>query len=304
MLQTTLSFDPSHDDLPEVSDAEAASILRSALEDYFAELVQWPLLTAAEEVALAQRIEDGDEDARHRLICSNLRLVVSVATKYQGRGVPLLDLVQEGNIGLMRAVEKFDYRKGYRFSTYATHWIRQAITRALAEKSRVVRLPVHLGEAMNRVKRMQEQFFQAHERNPTPEELQALTGLPLSRVLTCLRVLNGETSIDAPMYERDGDAFALADLIADDSATDDIEDTDQRLMAEQLRAAVADLPEREREVIELRYGLTDGRPRTLDEVGQVIGMSRERMRQIEANALRKLRHPGMGVRHLRVYVQG
>lgn len=281
---------------------------------YLREIGRIPLLTAAEEVELARGVEAGlfaeeklrlatdldsqlalDLDklvvvgrmAKRRLIEANLRLVVSVAKRYVGRGLTMLDLVQEGNLGLIRAVEKFDYARGYKFSTYATWWIRQAMSRALADQARTIRVPVHVVELINRVVRVQRRMLQERGYEPTPEEVGAQLDLPHERVSEVLRLAQEPVSLHAPVGEEDD--VALGDLIEDGDATSPVESAAFMLLREHLEAVLSTLGERERKVVQLRYGLADGRPRTLEEIGRIFGVTRERIRQIESKTLNKLR---------------
>jgi RNA polymerase primary sigma factor len=257
---------------------------------YLSEIGRVPLLTRDEEVALARQAAAGDPEARRRLIEANLRLVVSVAKKYTGRGMDLMDLVQEGNRGLMRAVEKFDWRRGYKFSTYATWWIRQAITRALADQSRTVRLPVHVIETRNRLLRAARNLAQRLGREPTPAELAQAVHLPASRVEEILRASQEPASLDAPTDD-EGDSH-LQDFVADPDTLDPEEVAARVSLRQQLEEVLDTLTPRERLVLRRRFGLSGGGPRTLEQVGRELGVTRERVRQIEARALRKLRHRG------------
>ncbi len=305
---------------------QAAQIAADSVRLYLQEIGETDLLTMQEEVWLAKRMERGlvaeeqlasgvtlsledreefeynrkdGEDAREHLIRANLRLVVSVAKKYVGRGLSFLDLIQEGNIGLMKATDKFDYMRGYKFSTYATWWIRQAITRAISDQSRTIRLPVHVGETINRVKKMSHRLQQIYEREPTHEEIASAMDLPEDKVRQVLEVSRHPVSLEAPVGQ-DGDAF-LGDFIEDDSTPAPLELASQQLLKSQIGEALHKLTERERRIIILRFGLEDGRFRTLEEVGKEFGITRERIRQIEAKALRKLRHPSYS-RKLRGYL--
>lgn len=256
---------------------------------YLKEIGRVPLLTAAEEVELAKRIEQGDEDAKKRLAEANLRLVVSIAKRYVGRGMLFLDLIQEGNLGLIKAVEKFDYRKGYKFSTYATWWIRQAITRAIADQARTIRIPVHMVETINKLIRVQRQLLQELGRDPAPEEIAAQMGITVDRVREIQKVAQEPVSLETPIGEEEDSH--LGDFIEDEDAPAPAEAAGYQLLKEQLEEVLDTLTNREEKVLRLRFGLNDGRARTLEEVGQVFGVTRERIRQIEAKALRKLRHP-------------
>ena len=314
----------ANDILEEPLQAEPAL---DSVQHYLQEIGRVSLLSAAEEVELAERMERGKaatvrlasaevlsgqlrtalradvfsgHDARRHLIQANLRLVVSIAKKYVGRGLALLDLIQEGNIGLMRAVEKFDYHKGNRFSTYATWWIRQAVTRSIAEQGRTIRLPVHMSESVGQVKRAAERLAQALERQPTAEEIATALGQPLDRVERVLEAARRPVSLETPVGE-DGE-HTLGDFLQDDELPTPADFASQQLLRQDLAAALQHLSERERRIIDLRYGLADGQRRTLEEVGKVLGMTRERARQIEAEALRRLRAPDVG-QHLRDYLE-
>ncbi|MFP4662388.1 MAG: RNA polymerase sigma factor RpoD [Halanaerobiales bacterium] len=247
------------------------------------------LLTAAEEVELAKRIEEGDEAAKQHLIEANLRLVVSIAKKYIGRGMHYLDLIQEGNMGMMKAVEKFDYRKGYKFSTYATWWIRQAITRAIADQSRTIRVPVHMVEKMNKLIRVSRQLFQELGREPNNEELAEEMGITEEKVREIKKISKESISLETPIGEEEDSN--LGDFIKDEESPQPTESVNHILLKEQLDDVLSTLTEREKRILELRFGIGDGRNRTLEEVGKEFGVTRERIRQIEAKALRKLRHP-------------
>ncbi|KRM79303.1 sigA protein [Lapidilactobacillus dextrinicus DSM 20335] len=256
---------------------------------YLKEIGRVPLLKADQEVALALRIEQGDETAKQELAEANLRLVVSIAKRYVGRGMQFLDLIQEGNMGLMKAVEKFDYRKGFKFSTYATWWIRQAITRAIADQARTIRIPVHMVETINKLIRIQRQLLQDLGREPTPEEIGAEMDMPTEKVREILKIAQEPVSLETPIGEEDDSH--LGDFIEDHDATSPEEHASYELLKEQLESVLDTLTDREENVLRLRFGLDDGRTRTLEEVGKVFGVTRERIRQIEAKALRKLRHP-------------
>ena len=256
---------------------------------YLKEIGRVPLLSAEEEVELAQRIEAGDEAAKDKLVEANLRLVVSIAKKYVGRGLTFLDLIQEGNIGLIKAVEKFDYTRGYKFSTYATWWIRQAVTRALADQSRTIRIPVHMVETINKTIRVSRQMLQELGREPKPEELAEEMGMDVERVRDILKLSQEPVSMDSPVGEEEDSH--LGDFIKDESAQVPADAAAFVMLKEELAKAMDTLTEREKQVLILRFGLQDGRARTLEEVGYEFNVTRERIRQIEAKALRKLRHP-------------
>ena len=261
---------------------------------YLKEIGNVPLLSGEEEVELAKRVEQGDEEAKKKLTEANLRLVVSIAKKYVGRGMPFLDLIQEGNMGLMKAVDKFDYTKGYKFSTYATWWIRQAITRGIADTGRTIRVPVHMVETINKTLRMTRTLLQELGREPTPEEVAARLNVPVARVREVLKISRDPVSLDTPIGEEDDSH--LGDFIEDDTALSPSDSAAFSMLREELKSALESLTDRERQVIELRFGLLDGRARTLEEVGKELNVTRERIRQIEAKALRKLRHPSRSKR--------
>ena len=256
---------------------------------YLKEVGKVPLLSAEEEIELAKRMEDGDEEAKKRLAEANLRLVVSIAKRYVGRGMLFLDLIQEGNLGLIKAVEKFDYTKGYKFSTYATWWIRQAITRAIADQARTIRIPVHMVETINKLIRVSRQLLQELGREPTPEEIAAEMNLPVERVREILKISQEPVSLETPIGEEEDSH--LGDFIQDDNVPVPAEAAAFTLLKEQLVEVLETLTDREQKVLRLRFGLDDGRARTLEEVGKEFKVTRERIRQIEAKALRKLRHP-------------
>jgi RNA polymerase primary sigma factor len=256
---------------------------------YLKEIGRVPLLTAEQEIEYAKRIEEGDEEAKRRLAEANLRLVVSIAKRYVGRGMQLLDLIQEGNLGLIKAVEKFDYRKGFKFSTYATWWIRQAITRAIADQARTIRIPVHMVETINKLTRVSRQLLQELGRAPQPEEIAAEMDLPVERVREIMKIAQEPVSLETPIGEEEDSH--LGDFIEDQDALAPAEAASFAMLREQLSSVLESLTPREQQVLRLRFGLDDGRTRTLEEVGQVFGVTRERIRQIEAKALRKLRHP-------------
>lgn len=261
---------------------------------YLKEIGRVDLLSAEEEISLAMRIEQGDEEAKRRLAEANLRLVVSIAKRYVGRGMLFLDLIQEGNMGLIKAVEKFDYRKGYKFSTYATWWIRQAITRAIADQARTIRIPVHMVETINKLIRVQRQLLQDLGREPSPEEIAEDMDLTPEKVREILKIAQEPVSLETPIGEEDDSH--LGDFIEDQDATSPSEHAAYELLKEQLEDVLDTLTDREENVLRLRFGLDDGRTRTLEEVGKVFGVTRERIRQIEAKALRKLRHPSRSKR--------
>lgn len=261
---------------------------------YLKEIGRVDLLSAEEEIKLAKRIMDGDEEAKRRLAEANLRLVVSIAKRYVGRGMMFLDLIQEGNMGLIKAVEKFDYEKGFKFSTYATWWIRQAITRAIADQARTIRIPVHMVETINKLIRVQRQLLQDLGREPSPEEIGEDMDLSPDKVREILKIAQEPVSLETPIGEEDDSH--LGDFIEDQDATSPSEHAAYELLKEQLEDVLDTLTDREENVLRLRFGLDDGRTRTLEEVGKVFGVTRERIRQIEAKALRKLRHPSRSKR--------
>ena len=256
---------------------------------YLKEIGKVPLLTADEEIELAKRMEEGDEDAKRKLAEANLRLVVSIAKRYVGRGMLFLDLIQEGNLGLIKAVEKFDYRKGYKFSTYATWWIRQAITRAIADQARTIRIPVHMVETINKLIRVSRQLLQEYGREPQPEEIAREMGISEEKVREIIKIAQEPVSLETPIGEEEDSH--LGDFIPDDEAPAPAEAAAFTLLREQLMSVLSTLTPREEKVLRLRFGLDDGRARTLEEVGKEFKVTRERIRQIEAKALRKIRHP-------------
>ena len=256
---------------------------------YLKEIGRVPLLSAEQEIDYAKGIEEGNEEAKRRLAEANLRLVVSIAKRYVGRGMLFLDLIQEGNLGLIKAVEKFDYRKGYKFSTYATWWIRQAITRAIADQARTIRIPVHMVETINKLIRVSRQLLQELGREPQPEEVALEMDLPVERVREIMKIAQEPVSLETPIGEEEDSH--LGDFIEDQDAPAPAEAASFTMLREQLGDVLESLTPREQKVLRLRFGLDDGRTRTLEEVGQVFGVTRERIRQIEAKALRKLRHP-------------
>ena len=266
---------------------------------YLKEIGKVPLLSAEREIELAKRMEEGDEDAKKELAEANLRLVVSIAKRYVGRGMLFLDLIQEGNLGLIKAVEKFDYHKGYKFSTYATWWIRQAITRAIADQARTIRIPVHMVETINKLIRVSRQLLQELGREPLPEEIAKELDMPVDRVREILKISQEPVSLETPIGEEEDSH--LGDFIQDDNVPVPAEAAAQTLLKEQLDEVLDTLTEREQKVLRLRFGMNDGRARTLEEVGKEFDVTRERIRQIEAKDLRKLRHPSRS-RKLRDYL--
>jgi RNA polymerase primary sigma factor len=285
--------------LEELSDIESVSI-SDPVRMYLREIGKISLLTPEEEVELAKRVEEGEEEAKKKLIEANLRLVVSIAKKYIGRGLSFLDLIQEGNLGLIRAVEKFDYRKGFKFSTYATWWIRQAITRAIADQARTIRIPVHMVETINKLIRVSRQLVQQLGREPTIEEIAQALGLPPEKVEDIQRIAQEPVSLETPIGEEEDSQ--LGDFLEDKESPNPEDATAGQLLREQLEEMLGELTEREREVLRLRFGLEDGHAHTLEEVGKRFNVTRERIRQIEAKALRKLRHPSRSKR-LRDYLE-
>ena len=261
---------------------------------YLKEIGKVPLLTPEEEQELAKRMAEGDAEAKHRMEEANLRLVVSIAKRYVGRGMLFLDLIQEGNLGLIKAVEKFDYTKGYKFSTYATWWIRQAITRAIADQARTIRIPVHMVETINKVIRVSRQLLQELGHDPSPEEIAAEMDMPVDKVREILKIAQEPVSLETPIGEEEDSH--LGDFIPDEGASEPSEAASFTLLQEQLVDVLSTLTPREEKVLKLRFGIEDGRPRTLEEVGKVFEITRERIRQIEAKALRKLRHPSRSKR--------
>jgi len=271
---------------------------------YLKEIGKIPLLNAQEEQALAQKITEGSEEeiteAKRKLAEANLRLVVSIAKRYLGRGLQFLDLIQEGNLGLLKAVDKFDYTKGFKFSTYATWWIRQSITRAIADSARTIRIPVHMVETINRLVRTQRQMLQELGREPTPEELAERLNTPVTRVRDIMQISQEPVSFETPIGEEEDSH--LGDFIQDDSSQIPVDAATEKLLHDQLMNVINQLSEREQKVLQLRFGLLDGKPRTLEEVGKEFNVTRERIRQIEAKALRKLRHPSRS-RQLKDYLE-
>ena len=286
---------PLEVDLPKETDAAetVATNDNAAMDDpvkvYLKEIGRVPLLTPEEEIELAIRIADNDEKAKKRLAEANLRLVVSIAKRYVGRGMQFLDLIQEGNLGLIKAVDKFDYTKGFKFSTYATWWIRQAITRAIADQARTIRIPVHMVETINKLIRVSRQLLQELGREPTPEEIAEELDMPVERVREILKISQEPVSLETPIGEEEDSH--LGDFIQDDNVPVPADAAAFTLLKEQLVEVLSTLTDREQKVLRLRFGLDDGRARTLEEVGKEFNVTRERIRQIEAKALRKLRHP-------------
>lgn len=281
-------YEGKREDEPEILHSE-----RGGAEDpvrmYLKEIGRIPLLSSEEEIELAKRMEMGDEEAKKKLSEANLRLTVSIAKRYSGRGMQFLDLIQEGNLGLIKAVEKFDYRKGYKFSTYATWWIRQSITRAIADQARTIRIPVHMVETMNRVNRTSRRLLQEYGREPTPEEIAVTMNLPVERILEVSKISQEPVSLETPIGEEEDSH--LGDFIQDEHVPVPSEEAAHTLLREQLEEVMDTLSDREQKVLALRFGLEDGKPHTLEEVGRDFQVTRERIRQIEAKALRKLRHP-------------
>lgn len=286
-LDTALDFTDA-DDLDLAISQDAIGI-DDPVKIYLKEIGRVPLLNPEEEIELAKRMASGDQSAKRRLSEANLRLVVSIAKRYVGRGMQFLDLIQEGNLGLIKAVEKFDYNKGYKFSTYATWWIRQAITRAIADQARTIRIPVHMVETITKVKKVSSTLLHKNGREATPEEIAEELNLPLERVREIIRISQDPVSLETPIGEEEDSH--LGDFIPDDEAPAPAEAASLTLLKEQLDEVLNTLTEREGKVLRLRFGLEDGRQRTLEEVGKVFNVTRERIRQIEAKALRKLRHP-------------
>ena len=281
-------YEEKREDEPEILHSERGSA-EDPVRMYLKEIGRIPLLSSEEEIELAKRMEMGDEEAKKKLSEANLRLTVSIAKRYSGRGMQFLDLIQEGNLGLIKAVEKFDYRKGYKFSTYATWWIRQSITRAIADQARTIRIPVHMVETMNRVNRTSRRLLQEYGREPTPEEIAVTMNLPVERILEVSKISQEPVSLETPMGEEEDSH--LGDFIQDEHVPVPSEEAAHTLLREQLEEVMDTLSDREQKVLALRFGLEDGKPHTLEEVGRDFQVTRERIRQIEAKALRKLRHP-------------
>ena len=295
------------DDIPDDEEIEKIDLsvpegisIEDPVRMYLKEIGKVPLLTAEEEVELAQRMEEGDMEAKKKLAEANLRLVVSIAKRYVGRGMLFLDLIQEGNLGLIKAVEKFDDKKGYKFSTYATWWIRQAITRAIADQARTIRIPVHMVETINKFVRVQRQLLQELGREPYPEEIAKQMNMPVERVREIQKISLEPVSLETPIGEEEDSH--LGDFIQDDNVPVPADAAAFTLLREQLEEVLGTLTEREQKVLKLRFGLEDGRARTLEEVGKEFKVTRERIRQIEAKALRKLRHPSRS-RKLKDYLE-
>ncbi len=284
----------------EVSDSAKNIPTDDPVRMYFKEIGKVPLLTAEEERDLAIRIEQGDEEAKKKLCESNLRLVVSIARRYLNRGLSFLDLIQEGNLGLIKAVEKFDYTKGYKFSTYATWWIRQAITRSIADQARTIRIPVHMVETINKLIRVSRQLLQEYGREPTSEEIAREMGITVEKVREIKKISQDPVSLETPIGEEEDSH--LGDFIPDEDIPSPVDAAAYSMLQKQLREVLDTLSEREKKVLILRFGLDDGRPRTLEEVGREFNVTRERIRQIEAKALRKLRHPSRS-KKLRDYLE-
>ena len=284
-----LNFTDGKDDDSSISAPEQGITTDDPVKVYLKEIGRVPLLSSEEEIELAIRISDGDVAAKQRLSEANLRLVVSIAKRYLGRGMQFLDLIQEGNLGLIKAVEKFDYTKGFKFSTYATWWIRQAITRAIADQARTIRIPVHMVETINKVKKVQSQLLHQNGHEPTAEEISAEIDMPVDKVREIMRVAQEPVSLETPIGEEEDSH--LGDFIPDNEAPAPADAASHTMLREQLSDVLSTLTPREEKVLRLRFGLEDGRSRTLEEVGKEFNVTRERIRQIEAKALRKLRHP-------------
>ncbi|MCL2610341.1 MAG: RNA polymerase sigma factor RpoD [Defluviitaleaceae bacterium] len=294
-VMNIVEFDPGEeeaileDDIEDMASIEASVNIDDHVRMYLKEIGKVPLLTTEEEIELAAKMAEGDEYAKKRLSEANLRLVVSIAKRYVGRGMMFLDLIQEGNLGLIKAVEKFDYKKGFKFSTYATWWIRQAITRAIADQARTIRIPVHMVETINKLTRVRRSLLQELGREATIEEISVQMEMPMDKVRDIMKIALEPVSLETPIGEEDDSH--LGDFIPDDDAPAPAESAAFTLLREQLFSVLDGLTDRESKVIKMRFGLIDGRPRTLEEVGKEFDVTRERIRQIEAKALRKLRHP-------------
>ena len=300
-IMSDVDDEPTEEELENIELAVPEGIsIEDPVRMYLKEIGKVPLLSAEEEKDLAMRMEKGDEEAKKRLAEANLRLVVSIAKRYVGRGMLFLDLIQEGNLGLIKAVEKFDYKKGYKFSTYATWWIRQAITRAIADQARTIRIPVHMVETINKLIRVQRQLLQELGREPYPEEIAEKMNLPVERVREIQKISQEPVSLETPIGEEEDSH--LGDFIQDDNVPVPAEAAAETMLKEQLDEVLKTLTEREKKVLRLRFGLDDQRARTLEEVGKEFDVTRERIRQIEAKALRKLRHPSRS-RKLRDYLE-
>jgi RNA polymerase primary sigma factor len=304
LIDDSDEFNPDEEEDIDPNDIDLSIPEGLSIEDpvrmYLKEIGKVDLLTADEEIELAKRMEQGDEKAKQRLAEANLRLVVSIAKRYVGRGMQFLDLIQEGNLGLIKAVEKFDYTKGYKFSTYATWWIRQAITRAIADQARTIRIPVHMVETINKQIRVSRQLLQELGREPTPEEIAEKMDIPVERVREIMKISQEPVSLETPIGEEEDSH--LGDFIQDDNAPVPVDAATFTMLKEQLQEVLGTLTEREQKVLILRFGLEDGRSRTLEEVGKEFNVTRERIRQIEAKALRKLRHPSRS-RKLKDYLE-
>ena len=294
-VMNIVEFDPGdeeailEDDMEDMASLEASVNIDDHVRMYLKEIGKVPLLTTDEEIQLAAKMAEGDEYAKKRLSEANLRLVVSIAKRYVGRGMMFLDLIQEGNLGLIKAVEKFDYKKGFKFSTYATWWIRQAITRAIADQARTIRIPVHMVETINKLTRVRRSLLQEYGREATIEEISVLMEMPMDKVRDIMKIALEPVSLETPIGEEDDSH--LGDFLPDENAPAPAESAAFTLLRDQLFTVLDGLTERESKVIKMRFGLIDGRPRTLEEVGKEFDVTRERIRQIEAKALRKLRHP-------------
>ena len=295
-IEATAEIQKGYEKMPQES--ESSFLEKDSAEDpvrmYLKEIGRIPLLTPEEEIELAKRMEKGDEEAKKQLSEANLRLTVSIAKRYSGRGMQFLDLIQEGNLGLIKAVEKFDYRKGYKFSTYATWWIRQAITRAIADQARTIRIPVHMVETINKLIRTSRHLLQILGREPTPEEIAEEMEIPVEKVMEIQKIAQDPVSLETPIGEEDDSH--LGDFIPDDESPAPHDSAAYTLLKEQLEEVMSTLTPREAKVLKLRFGLEDGKARTLEEVGREFQVTRERIRQIEAKALRKLRHPSRSKR--------